>query len=315
MPVKAPPRVSYAKKKPTKHFLKIYWPYLPLAISIALSLLVGFYLRPKVVSSQSTLAYATNMSVSGLLEATNQQRAKNGNLPLTLNERLTKAAQAKADDMAKSNYWSHISPDGRQPWFFFDLFGYDYTKAGENLAYGFDTYLSVVNGWMNSPSHRDNLLDGSFMEVGFGMANAGNYQEHGPQTIVVAHYGRPLSAGEATPSNLIANDAEQLAPSNNPLQVSGGGSRPSDTTTQPEEKKISLAQILGDGRASWANNLSLGILLGSLGAYLILKHGLALRRALKQGERFVLHHPLLDATIVSFIVLGILLAQNVGVIL
>lgn len=138
-------------------------------------------------------AYATEMSRSGLLSSTNIQRSNNGQSSLTINSKLNQAAQAKANDMVARNYWSHNTPDGKEPWVFFDAQGYIYTKAGENLAYGFDNSSATVIGWMNSPSHKANLLDSTFTEVGFGFANSSDYVTTGEETIVVAMYaGRPL---------------------------------------------------------------------------------------------------------------------------
>lgn len=126
-----------------------------------------------------------------LLEYTNQERIKNGVRPLTLNSYLTKSAKAKANDMVARNYWAHNSPDNVEPWVFFQRVGYRYFKAGENLAYGYSTGLSTTTGWMNSPTHKENLLSVQFTEVGFGVLRNILYQGK-PNTIVVAHYGSQL---------------------------------------------------------------------------------------------------------------------------
>ena len=80
----------------------------------------------------NVLAYATNVSHSGLLSYTNQNRSANGLAGLTLQSQLNSAAQAKANDMVAKDYWSHTSPDGRQPWDFITAAGYSYSTAGEN---------------------------------------------------------------------------------------------------------------------------------------------------------------------------------------
>jgi len=95
--------------KRTGHYVKVYAPYLPLVICIVASLLLTFY-HP---SAGNTLAYATEVSTSGLLSSTNSQRASNGVGSLTVNGQLNSAAQAKANDMIARNYWSHTTPDGR----------------------------------------------------------------------------------------------------------------------------------------------------------------------------------------------------------
>lgn len=139
------------------------------------------------------LAYATNVSQGGLLSYTNQNRGANGLGSLTLNGALNSAAQAKANDMAAKDYWSHTSPDGRQPWDFISAAGYSYSMAGENLAYGALTSAETVQAWMDSPGHRANILKTEFREVGFGFANAANYQSSGQHTVIVAMYAKPYA--------------------------------------------------------------------------------------------------------------------------
>src|SRR6185436_5689145 len=82
--------------------------------------------------------------------------------------------------------------------------GYNYSSAGENLAYGYPTSAEAVTGWMNSPGHRANMLNGTFSEVGFGFANSANFNGSGEETVVVAEYGAPQggapAAAPATPT-------------------------------------------------------------------------------------------------------------------
>lgn len=146
----------------------------------------------------NVLAYATEMSLGGLLSGTNAARAANGLPALRNNSQLNNSAQMKAQHMATNDYWAHVAPDGTQPWYFFQTAGYGYSRAGENLAYGFMNSQSTIDGWMNSPSHRANIL-GDYVDVGFGVVNAPNYQGSGNQTIVVAHYGTPLNYAPPAP--------------------------------------------------------------------------------------------------------------------
>ena len=133
------------------------------------------------------LGYATDIHVTALLEATNQRRAA-GNLPtLTLNEQLSAAAANKAVDMFAKGYWSHSSPDGKSPWDFIVSSGYRYSVAGENLAKNFSTSGSVVDAWMASASHRDNLLKESYRDVGFAVVNGVLNGEE--TTLVVQMFG------------------------------------------------------------------------------------------------------------------------------
>src|SRR5581483_1227167 len=174
-----------------KAFKKVYWPYIPVVLIIttllSLSTQAGAFSVLKHFNSGRVLSYATSMSVNGLLGDTNSARAQNGVAPLSLNDQLDAAAQAKANDMATRNYWSHNTPDGNPPWVFVTAQGYSYQKLGENLATGFSDEQSTIDGWMASPPHRENLLDSAFNEVGFGFANIADYTAAGggPMTIIV----------------------------------------------------------------------------------------------------------------------------------
>lgn len=304
MPIKTHKKAYHHKKHP-QHYLKVYWPYLPLVIILGVGLLIGQSSAER--SQRGVLSYATSVSESSLLEATNQQRTANGQNSLVTNDRLSAAAKAKAQDMVKRNYWAHNTPDGNTPWVFIDQTGYTYQKAGENLAYGFASSKDTVTGWMNSPSHKENLLDPSYREVGFGIANAPNYQDNGPETIVVAMYGNPLNASVAgaptqgnTPAPLADTDKQPVTTA-------------SPVAKEPEVKSISKAQALTGGRMPWIG-FAIGVFSGSALAFLVLKHGLAVRRAIRSSERFALKHPILDLTVLSLIALCALLSQSVGLI-
>lgn len=305
MPVKTKSRRAFHKghhrEKHTKRFIKAYAPYLPLV------LIVGFGLFLSTTSDfkrlrTNVLSYATSMSDDGLLSATNEARAADGLSALKHNEALDKAAQAKAEDMAARDYWAHNTPDGKEPWVFVQNAGYKYYKAAENLAYGFDTSRTAVSGWMNSPSHRANVLDKELVEVGFGIANVPNFQGKGPQTIIVAMYGQA-----AAPAAALKTDSNSVPlTSTNPVL-------PSTTSKPAEEKKISYAQTLTGGVAPWIS-LVTGVLIGLIIMYLSLKHARNVRRVFKDGERFIMHHPLLDTTLVALLALATVVAQTAGTI-
>ena len=216
------PRSPHRKRhghhqKRTNHFMKVYKPFLPLLIITAGVLMLASVVGgPRInraspvastnqsVSEPSVLAYATGISTADLLGESNSRRATAGVGNLSINGQLTTAAQAKANDMANRNYWSHNTPDGSPPWVFISNAGYSYSKAGENLACGFNRSVEVITGWYNSPTHRDNLLHPDYKDVGFGVANADGYNcgdiEASQQTIIVAMYGTPYVAkAAATP--------------------------------------------------------------------------------------------------------------------
>lgn len=285
--------------KQGKHYLKVYWPYVPITIIVALGLVIGNW-HPK--TRNGVLAYATQMSVNTLLTTTNNQRTDNGKPALKINTKLNAAAQAKANDMTARNYWSHNTPDGKEPWTFVQTAGYDYQKAGENLAYGFNSSQDTIVGWMNSPSHRENLLDVNYTEVGFGFANAKNYNKAGPETVVVAMYGEPLAAS-ATPV-LASNKQPQ---SNAPVT--------SDTILKNEPQTLGIARInlLTKGELPWLT-FAIGITSGIILAVTILRHGLAFRKLVVEGEEFIIHHPWADIALVTIVMVGYVVTQTAGVI-
>lgn len=105
-----------------------------------------------------------------VVDYTNIDRRSDQKGPLTVNPLLTKAAELKARDMATRSYFSHQGPKGETPWSWFDKVGYQYVYAGENLALNFYESSEVNQAWMNSPKHRENILDRNFTDIGVGMA-------------------------------------------------------------------------------------------------------------------------------------------------
>jgi hypothetical protein len=103
-------------------------------------------------------------------QLTNEQRVENGGTYLQRSTLLDSAAQAKAEHMASEGYFSHYSPTGVSPWYWFDAVGYVYAHAGENLAIHFYDSNEVIKAWMNSPLHRANILNTEYREIGIGVA-------------------------------------------------------------------------------------------------------------------------------------------------
>lgn len=144
-----------------------------------------------------------NYSAGALVSMTNSARAENGLGALSTNSRLEAAAYAKANDMLEKDYFAHNSPDGKTPWDFIRGAGYNYTYAGENLAIGYANASELFNAWMNSSTHRDNILNSNFREIGISVVS-GDFQ--GVETIVVVQeFGAPMETEpvivETTPEN------------------------------------------------------------------------------------------------------------------
>ena len=132
-----------------------------------------------------------------LTSLTNEKRLDNDVEPLTENELLVQAAKLKAEDMATYGYFSHTSPDGKTPW--------SWLEAGENLAVNFTESSDVTEAWMNSPSHRANIVKNDYTEIGIAVAS-GTYE--GRNAIFVAQFfGTP--AAVTRPATVLG---EQVAP-------------------------------------------------------------------------------------------------------
>lgn len=156
-----------------------------------------FYFGTNVLERRmpDVLGYATDIHVEKLIAATNAKRQAAGLAPLSLDTELSEAARKKAADMFAKNYWAHNSPTGRTPWEFVSGAGYSYAVAGENLAKNFSDSQSVVDAWMASPTHRENLMKASYRDIGFAVVNGILNGEE--TTLVVQMFGsrvRPVSA-------------------------------------------------------------------------------------------------------------------------
>jgi uncharacterized protein YkwD len=100
----------------------------------------------------------------------NQERAKAGCKPLTVDSRLVTAARGHSQDMATRNYFDHNTPEGVTPWTRITNAGYRFSSAAENIASGQATPATVMTAWMNSPGHRANILNCNLRNIGVGLA-------------------------------------------------------------------------------------------------------------------------------------------------
>lgn len=140
-----------------------------LLVVIALFFVLEFSFSFLSAQRGDILGIRTEISVSDLLSLTNKMRAENGLSPVQLNDELSNAASQKASDMFSKNYWAHNSPEGTTPWVFVKSAGYDYLYAGENLARGFTTSVDVIDAWMASTGHRENMLSPNYRDIGFAI--------------------------------------------------------------------------------------------------------------------------------------------------
>lgn len=118
----------------------------------------------------------------------NNERIKASLAPLNQSVTLSQSACAKLEHMVNGNYWAHIAPDGTEPWRFIGDAGYSYVNAGENLAYGQISEEATIDGWMNSQSHKDNVL-GGFIDI--GTCTRSVKFQGGYFNLTVQHYATP----------------------------------------------------------------------------------------------------------------------------
>lgn len=139
----------------------------------------------------SILGRTSNIETVELLADTNAERQARGLGELQLNDNLSQAAFLKAQNMFTEQYWAHVSPSGVQPWKWFGDVGYNYSYAGENLAKNYPTAQATVSAWMNSQTHRENVLNDKYMDVGFAVVDGELNGQN--TTLVVALYAAPAT--------------------------------------------------------------------------------------------------------------------------
>ncbi|OGK13263.1 hypothetical protein A3A93_04540 [Candidatus Roizmanbacteria bacterium RIFCSPLOWO2_01_FULL_38_12] len=162
-----------------------------LTIYLILAILFGAGIK-HIRQNSNILGYATDVTIEKLYELTNSERSKNHLNTLNYNEELAQAAREKAADMFAKDYWAHYGPTGETPWQFILGSGYQYEYAGENLAKNFVFSDGVVNAWLESTTHRENLLRKEYTDVGFAVVNGVLNGEE--TTLVVQIFAKPLYA-------------------------------------------------------------------------------------------------------------------------
>ncbi len=139
----------------------LYWTLILLIFWQVLSLLA----LPKAETR------ASDLTLDNIIAAVNKERTLRNLSPLNADSRLNAAAQYKSDDMQARHYFSHTDPEGNYIWGKIVEKGYTpYLQLGENLAVEFYSTESLVSAWMNSPTHRANVLNEGFKDQGMGMA-------------------------------------------------------------------------------------------------------------------------------------------------
>lgn len=181
---------SARNEHPARHVFSIA------GLSVFTVLIIGsFFMAAGYMRSLIETNQIAAVITATLVDLANNDRKQDDIGTLTINPKLVAAAQAKADDMAKNGYFAHNSPDGKTSWTWFKQAGYAFSYAGENLAVNFSDSEDVEQAWMDSPTHRANILNGKFTEIGIATAQ-GEYKGK-KTTFVVQMFGRPRSAPAA----------------------------------------------------------------------------------------------------------------------
>jgi len=142
---------------------------------------------------------ASDITINKVIELTNVSRVGASETNLSLNEKLSRAAEAKADDMIAKNYFSHTSPGGITPWKWIDGESYDYSYAGENLAMDFQSAEKMEDAWIKSPTHRANILNEKYKDIGVAVKSG---KINGSETILAV-----VMFGSGDKKSLSATDA------------------------------------------------------------------------------------------------------------
>ena len=197
-----------------------------------------------------------------ILVMINDIRQKN-NLPILVeNPKLDQAAYLKAQDMIDKNYFSHYSPQGISPWYWFDQVGYYYQYAGENLAMNFYNATEAFNAWMNSPLHRENILNRNYTETGIAVLTATIASTGERRTIIVQEFGnqfknknivinKPISSNIKQENNITpATTQTKPFTSSTTIASTTTTSINTTTTTQPTTTSTIETEVLGQSQTN-----------------------------------------------------------------
>lgn len=185
-----------------------------------------------------------------IISETNEARKNNNIVELKPNYQLDLAAQEKLEDMVKNNYFSHVSPSGTTPWFWIKSSAYNYLYAGENLAIGFTTADETVEAWLNSPSHKENLLNTNYREIGVAIGRANIDGISG--ILVVQMFG-----SQSTQAAFSRTQGTQTIPSSTPIipkpQSEEAGAKIEIIKTE-KEPAVTLQYISTDNKVGPVQN-------------------------------------------------------------
>jgi hypothetical protein len=247
----------------------------------------------------AVLGFTSSITADETVKATNAARASAGLSPLSINSALVSAAVAKGNNMCADQYWAHISPSGLTPWLFMKNAGYKYAVAGENLARDFSDTPSMLAAWMASPTHKANIVNAKYKEIGIAVVNC---KLLGSDTaLVVQMFGTQLVAGntgkitagavKAPQVKAMTTDSEELSGNE---QVAGQASIPEQivqadpvltlNTPIPTSQAVAIFTPLQVQKSVIVSILAMLILVLILDMWLVQKHN-----TVRSGSRSLGH--------------------------
>lgn len=207
-----------------------------------------------------------NIDTARLVSLANESRVSNDLSSLTIDQRLVNAALAKGKDMFQKQYWSHYGPNGETPWQFINAAGYIYTYAGENLAKDFTSTDAIHTAWMNSPTHRANILNSNYKNIGIAAVSGkqicnGTYPDFSDNnlstcsetTIVVVMFG--TLSNNSSSSNTTTTPTNTTSSSNSTTPSTKSATAP--TITSPENgSSLNTSKINISGKSDNGQSVS-----------------------------------------------------------
>jgi uncharacterized protein YkwD len=150
-------------------------------IFVSLAMLAVFF---------TPISQASDITADTVIKLVNKARTSANIAILKKNDLLQKAAEQKAQDMVDNNYFAHVSPQGKSPWFWIEKSDYDYSYAGENLAINFTNAEDEQKAWMESPLHKKNILSTDYEETGVAVKRGVIDEQE--TTVVVQMFGKQI---------------------------------------------------------------------------------------------------------------------------
>jgi len=202
------------------------WVITPQALAVFCIVIWGLRFMLPTVATQA----ANTIDATDLMSKINFERTQRFLPSLTTNSKLTVAATAKSQDMINRSYFAHADPDGNYVWPRIEAAGYGpYSSLGENLAMDFSSASDVINAWMNSPTHRANIVNEKFEDQ--GLASVAGFYEQSRETIAVTSLFGTLQKTSPPP-----------APSPTPTPPAPAPTTPTPTPTTPKPTPKPIAQ-------------------------------------------------------------------------